>query len=172
MFNINTFIKIPNIQIDSINDVIENQNRYFINIDNEMEMKKYNQKFDFDYLNGAIIIEYYNKIIMDFSLWDLVDQLWSYFTKLVEDVVQTGYGMTYFPDQPVKIEMKVISKDLLLFTLDDGKIMKELLPTQAFINALLKSAENCYSRFIACFGKEIDFSHELNRIKTIQRQIN
>ncbi|ENH98124.1 hypothetical protein J416_02129 [Gracilibacillus halophilus YIM-C55.5] len=172
MFNIKTFIKRPSMQIDNLNEVIENPNRYFINIDDEIEIKKYNQYLDFDYINGAITIEYYNNLIMDFSLWDLVDQLWSYLIQLVEDVVQTGYGMTYFPDQPVKIEMKVVSKDLLLFALDEGEIIRELLPMQEFINALFKSAENFYSSFIAYFEREIDFSYELNKIKTIQEQIN
>lgn len=128
MFNIKTFIKIQNVQIDNLNEVIENPNRYFINIDDEIEIKKYNQDLDFDFINGAITIEYYNNLIMDFSLWDLVDQLWSYLIQLVEDLVQTGYGMTYFPDQPVKIEMKVVSKDLLLFVLNEGEIIRELLP--------------------------------------------
>lgn len=172
MFNINTFIKRPSMQTDNLNEVIENPNRYFINIDNEIEIKKYNKELDFDYINGAITIEYYNNLIMDFSLWDLVDQLWSYLIQLVEDVMQTGYGMTYFPDQPVKIEMKVVSKDLLLFTLDEGKIIRELLPMQEFICALLKSAENFYNSFIAYFEKKIDFSYELNKIKTIREQIN
>lgn len=172
MFKIQTFIKIPSMQIDNLHEVIENPNKYFINIDDEMEMKKYIKNIDLDYINGAITIEYYNNFIMDFSLWDLVDQLWSYLIQLVEDVVQTGYGMTDFPDQPVKIEMKVVSKDSLLFVLDEGKIMRELLPMKDFINALLKSAENFYSRFMAYLAKEIDFSYELNKIKAIQEQIN
>lgn len=172
MFNIKTFIKRPGLQVGNKNRVIENPNKYFINIDNAIEIKKYNQDLDFDYIDGAITIEYYNNFLMDFSLWDLVDQLWSYLINLVEDVVQSGYGMTYFPDQPVKIEMKVISKDLLLFTLDEGKIIREILPMQEFINALLKSAEIFFSHFMGYFERKIDFSYELNKIKTLQEKLN
>lgn len=170
MFKIKTFIKRPGMPIRNLNEVIENPNKYFVSIDNEIEIKKYNQDLDLDYINGAITIEYYNKFIMDFGLWDLVDQLWSYFIQLVEDVIQTGYGITYFPDQPVKIKMQVVSKDLLLFTLDEGKIIRELLPMQEFLNALLKSAENFFNSLMGYFERKIDFSYELKKIKRLQEQ--
>jgi|SRR5699024_8471547 len=170
MFNIKTFIKIPSVEIENLNEVTENPNKYFINIDNENEVKKYNQDLDVEYINGVIIIEYYNNLLMDFSLWDLVDQLWSYLIKIIEDVLEVGYGMAYFPDQPIKVEMKVVSKDLLLFSLDEGKIIRELLPMQEFINALLKSGDNFFRRFMEHFGEEIDYNYELKKIKAIKEQ--
>src|SRR5699024_2394060 len=104
MFNIKTFIKRPHVKIDNLNKVIKN----------DIEIKRINHDLDFDYIDGTIIIEYYDHLIMDFSLWDLVDQLWCYFIQLLEEVLQTGYGMTYFPEQPIKMEMKFVSNDLLL----------------------------------------------------------
>ncbi|MEW9676885.1 hypothetical protein ABRT01_11990 [Lentibacillus sp. L22] len=172
MINIKTFINKPNVQIKNLKEAMGNPAKYFINIDSETEIKKYDKNLDFNYLNGAIIIEYYNKLLMDCSLWDLVDQLWSYIIKLVEDVIHTGYGVTYFPDQPVKVEIKVISKDLVLFTLDEGKITGETLPMHEFINALLNSAENFFSRLTSYFEDDIDFSYELSKIKSIREQFN
>lgn len=172
MFNIQSFIKRPDIQIDDSNKVIENPNKYFININNEEEVKRYNQFLDFDYIDGAIIIKYNNHTLMDFTLWDLVDQLWSYFVELIENVIQTGYGVAYFPDQPVKIEMKVVGNNLLLFSLDEGRIISEILPMQEFISALLISAKNFFSMFMVYFGNEVDYSYDLNRINSIQEQLN
>lgn len=172
IFIIKTFIKRPSVRIENLNEVIESPKSFFISINDEIEKKKYNQDFDFDYISGAITIEYYNKLIMDFSLWDLVDQLWGYLINLIENVIQTGYGMTYFPDQPVKIEMKVVSKDLLLFSLDEGNIIRETFPMKEFISTLLNSAEIFYRSFMKYFDKKVDFSYELQKINIIQEQIN
>ncbi|GGB48321.1 hypothetical protein GCM10011409_27350 [Lentibacillus populi] len=172
MININTFIKIPNTQIDNLNEILENPTKYFVDIDNVKEIKKYKQNLDLDYLDGVITIKYYDQLIMDYSLWDLVDQLWSYFINLIEDVIQTGYGVTYFPDQPIKVEMKVVSKDLILFTVDEGRITSVTVPMQGFINALLSSAENFFNRLTSYFGKDINISYELNKVKSIRKQFN
>lgn len=159
-------------KIENLNKVIEKPNHFFFNIDNKLEMKKYGQDLDFDYINGAITIKYYDKFIMDYSLWDSVDQLWSYFLNLLEEVLDTGYGITYFPEQPVKIEMKILSNDLLVFSLDEGNIIRELLPMQDFMIALLQGAEEFYTCFMTCFEGIIDFNYELNKIKSIHNQIN
>src|SRR5699024_6545004 len=106
-----------------------------------------------------------------FSLWDLVDQLWCYFIQLLEDVLQTGYGMTYFPEQPIKMEMKVVSNDLLLFSLDEGRKIRELLPMQEFLVALLQGSEDFYSSFVLYFDRKIDISYELNKIHDIKVQL-
>lgn len=171
MFNIKTFIKRPHVKIDNLNKVIKNPSQFFVHINNEIEIKRINHDLDFDYIDGTIIIEYYDHLIMDFSLWDLVDQLWCYFIQLLEEVLQTGYGMTYFPEQPIKMEMKVVSNDLLLFSLDEGRKIRELLPMQEFMTAILKGAENFYSSFTSYFDRKIDFSYELNKIHDIKVQL-
>src|SRR5699024_1262004 len=104
--------------------------QFYVHMNHAIEIKRIYHANDFDYIDGNIIIEYYDHLIMDFSLWDLVDQLWCYFIQLLEEVLQTGYGMTYFPEQPIKMEMKVVSNDLLLFSLDEGRKIRELLPMQ------------------------------------------
>ncbi|MBO8157602.1 MAG: hypothetical protein H0Z32_14320 [Bacillaceae bacterium] len=171
MINIKTYIKIPGIRIENLNDINENSSKYFIDLDNEIEMNKYFQNLDLDYIDGAITIEYYNHIIMDFRLWDIVDQLWSYFINLVEEVIQNGYGVTYFPDQPVKVEMKLISKDLVLFSIDEGRVISEMLPMKKFIKTLLSSAENFFVK-LTKYVKNLNFDYELNKIKSIQNQIS
>lgn len=172
MFNINTFIKRPGVQISNFNDVYEKPNKYFVDSANVIEVEEYKQEIDCDYISGVITIEYDNHFLMDFSLWDLIDQLWSYIIQLVEDVIYPGYGKTYSLDQPLKMEMKVISQDLILFSLNDGKIVKETLPKQTFLNALLKGAESFFTNLINYCDNEIVFREELDRIKSIIKQLN
>src|SRR5699024_5462914 len=133
--------------------------------------KRINHELDFDYIDGTIIIEYYDHFFMDFRFWELVDQLWCYFILLLEEVLQTGYGMTYFPAQPLKMEMKIVSNCLLLFSLDEGRKIRELLPMYEFMTAILKGAEIFYSSFTLYFDRKIDFSYELNKIHDIKVQL-
>ncbi|WP_018665548.1 hypothetical protein [Heyndrickxia acidiproducens] len=171
MLKINTFIKKPNLEVSNLEEMIENPYKYFIRIDNETEIKNLSKEIDFDYINGAITIQYYDRFIMDFSLWDLVDQLWSYFIKLVEEVLQTGYGTIFFPDQPVKVEMKTISNDMLLFSLAEGKIISVTLPKQEFLNALLNNAQMFFTKLTSYFKGNVNYSYEINKIKAIQEQL-
>src|SRR5699024_12658294 len=96
MFNIKTFIKRPHVKIDNLNKVIKNPSQFFVHINNEIEIKRINHDLDFDYIDGTIIIEYYDHLIMDFSLWDLVDQLLCYFIHFFEYVLYIIYGIIYF----------------------------------------------------------------------------
>ncbi|WP_041819460.1 hypothetical protein [Heyndrickxia coagulans] len=171
MLKINTFIKKPNLEINNLEDMLENPNKYFIRVDNETEIKNLSHEIDFDYINGAITIQYYDQFIMDFSMWDLVDQLWSYFIKLVEDVLQTGYGTTFFPDQPIKIEMKNISQDKVLFRLAEGEIISVALPRQDFLITILKSAHMFFNKLMSSFDENVNYSYEINKIKEIQAQL-
>lgn len=168
MITIKTFIKRPNVIIENLNDITMHPEKYFISMDDKIELKKYSNSMDVDYLEGAITIEYNNRFIMGYDLWDLVDQLWNYFINLVEDVKHNDCGVFYFPDQPIKVELKSVSTDSLLFTIDEGRIATESLPKQEFINALLNGAENFFSKLSFYFGDHINAQHELDEIQRIK----
>ncbi len=171
MFKIKTYIKKPAIQIYNLKEITENPNKYFLDMCKEKEIEQYAAHLDMDYIEGAIIIKYNDRYLMDVSLWDLVDQLWSYFLHVVEGLIETGYGEAYFPDQPVKIEMKAISKDLVLFRLDEGKVISEFLPKKIFTNALLESANLFFTRFNPFVDRTSDFADELHKIKVLQKRL-
>ncbi|MCC8153958.1 MAG: hypothetical protein LIP01_06945 [Tannerellaceae bacterium] len=48
------------------------------------------------YLEGAITILYYNEVFLDTGQWDLVDQLYLYFTEALIGVKETGKSVFGF----------------------------------------------------------------------------
>jgi hypothetical protein len=172
MFEIKTFINNPLLIISDINEAIKKPNQYFIELDNEKKLTQFENKLDFDYFNGAIVIKYFDQILMDLSLWDLVDQLWCYLIRVIEDVLQYGKGETFFPDQPVKIEINMISQDSILFSLDGGRILKTILPKAEFFNALLDGAEDFFTKITTYFSGSINYEYEINKIHLVRDQLN
>ncbi|MEI2399952.1 hypothetical protein V8V88_32355 [Paenibacillus phytohabitans] len=70
---IETFSKKPVLILPG--NFMDEPNKYFIHIDNKNEIEKYINKFDLRYLDGAIVIEWNCKIILDYNLWDSVNWL-------------------------------------------------------------------------------------------------
>ncbi|WP_083484882.1 hypothetical protein [Paenibacillus ihumii] len=99
---------------------------------------------DFDYLNGAITLKYFEQTLLDATLWDLVDQLWAYILNVLDDMLNTGYGETYFPDQPVKLSLKSLSGNTVLFELESNNHLKVALPQNELIETLLNGADEFF----------------------------
>lgn len=74
-FIIKSYLKIPHIIINDLKKVQQNHLAYFIDIENTQEIAKVEQQFDLDYLEGAICIAFNEQIVMDCTMWDLVDTL-------------------------------------------------------------------------------------------------
>jgi hypothetical protein len=76
--------------------------------------------------------------LLDVTLWDLVDQLWVYILNVLESLLRTGKGETYFPDQPVKLQINSISEDLVLYEIEANDHIKVVLPKRELVEALLR----------------------------------
>ncbi|NDI36661.1 hypothetical protein [Chengkuizengella sediminis] len=162
MFEIKSYILIPGKKITSLDLVKNNPFHYFDEITN---IEKYNvEDFDFNYLDGSINLKYYDEILMDFVLWDLVDQVWAYFLNIFQDVVSTGYGKSYFPDMPLLIEIKTISDKLILFEIE--KHTKYALPTYEFMKEMLSAGEYFF-KILSKYNK-LDYNHEFNQISNLK----
>lgn len=57
------------------------------------------------YIEGAIDLYVNGEPVMTRVEWDLVDQLWGYLLNLCENVAKGEKGKTYFPDQPIELEL-------------------------------------------------------------------
>lgn len=55
------------------------------------------------YVNGALRIVINDKVFLDESVQDLIDQLWEYFLNLIEEIDEKGSGTFSFPDQSLRI---------------------------------------------------------------------
>lgn len=76
---------------------------------------------DTDYIEGAIVLQIANNEILGLEQWDLVDQLWAYLREGIEEVDSRGEFKTFFPDQPLLLEIKKISQELAMITIGDSK---------------------------------------------------
>ncbi|MCY8807799.1 hypothetical protein MOE15_04525 [Bacillus atrophaeus] len=85
----------------------------------------------------------------------------------MEEVLNQGEGETYFPDQPLKLHMKTISTDLMLFHIETQN--KIVLPKQACFSTLLTGA----LAFFKSMDKVYDYycHYELNKIKDLKNKI-
>lgn len=158
MININSFIFNPEKSLGELkkDKYIES---YFIEITDEKRILKIKDKLDPWYINGSIVISNDDNIILDFKHCDLIDQLWSYLINLLEDTLLNDEGTeVYFPDQPIRIYMK-LARDSIIFEIDNHLYILPLM----FIFDLIKGAFeffNCMNKYLPGY-----YENELYRIR-------
>ena len=173
MFTIKSYIKIPHKIIDDLKKVQQNPRAYFIDIDNEKEIIKIKKQFDLDYLEGAIYITFNDQVIMDCTMWDLVDTLWAYFLILIKDVIEKDKAEIYFPDQAIQIKMQA-NKDFIMFSLmmPNNEARQWNLPRDLFLKALLDGAQYFFEKMVLIFEEnQEDYVDELKRIKNLKKKL-
>ncbi|CAH1223282.1 hypothetical protein PAECIP111893_04945 [Paenibacillus plantiphilus] len=171
MFEIKSYLKRPQSTITDLNDVVNFPERYFIEITDSLALKSVVEEWDYFYLDGAISMKYYDEKLMDFRLWDLIDQLWAYFLNVITEFIKKGEGSTYFPDQPVELMLKKVSNHSLEFTITGSKSMEVILPKDDFLIALLDGAEQFFTCMSDTFSSDCDYSNELMEIENLRASI-
>ena len=113
----------------------------FVNIKEIEEIADINELY---YLEGAIVIKYYNKEIMGFKEWDLIVPLWSYFIDAIEEIIQGKDTASFmFPDQPVELVLNCKKNmDVLLMTIGERTC---LIEKSVFIKTLLSAGLEFFS---------------------------
>jgi len=111
------------------------------------------------------------KLLMNFNHWDLVDQLWVYIVNTVEDVLKSGYGFTFFPDQPIKFDLKTIDYNSMLVMIDDGEVTNQLVDKRVFLSSLLESADRFYSLLSFYFDGIVNYEYELEQINSLKSML-
>jgi hypothetical protein len=173
MFRIKSYIKIPHTIIDDLKKIQQNPEAYFINIDNEKEIIKIKKQFDLDYLEGAIYITFNDQVIMDYTMWDLVDTLWAYFLILIKGVIENNKAEIYFPDQAIQIKMQA-NKTFIMFSLitPNNKKRAWSLPRDLFLKALLDGAQYFFEKMTLIFEEnQEDYVDELKRIQNLKKKL-
>lgn len=164
MIKIATYILLPNYKIKDLNKI--NQTK-FISIKNDDVLIKHH--LDYDYLNGAICIEYQNKNILGFRYWDLIDQLWFYFLNTLNYLKTHSSSEFYFPDQPIKVILQKKNSRLIL-TVDDDRINVDFIE---FMQAFLSAALEFYNGLLKIFPKkQEDIYYNINFIDEIKNLYN
>lgn len=147
LFQIKSYIRIPKVAITDLEEINNNPDKYFVDINNELDMRKIINQLDFDYFEGVIYFSYNQQIILDFRHWDLIDQLWAYFINLIDNYyISNGNAEIFFPDQPVKIEFKRISDKLILLSIYGQKVFNIVLPEKDLFLAILDNGEQFFEK--------------------------
>jgi len=120
-----TYLKKDNRVITDINLSRDEWSSYFVNIESlsKDELGKIIAPNDF-YLEGAIYWKVNEKVIIDFSMWDLIDQLWAYLIHSMHEIIvnKSIHEKFYFPDQPIEVEVKRNNISFYIKVNNDGFI--------------------------------------------------
>jgi hypothetical protein len=171
MLNINSYIKYPNIIIEDLSTINNKHKEFFIEINNEKEIKEIIKDIDINYIEGVIYLEYNDTVLMDFTYWDIIDQLWAYIIDLIEDNLNNNNAEVYFPDQPIKLKLKNISRDLILFSIESATTIQLTLPKNEFFSKLLESANEFFSKIQGYLGSRVDYTYELKLISDLNNKL-
>lgn len=68
---------------------------------------------DPDYLEGALELTVNGVSLITPDMWDYIDQLWAYIFNTIEELTSKGSAWTYFPDQPIKLEMEKVESGMV-----------------------------------------------------------
>jgi len=172
MFKVDSYLMKPKCKITDLSNVVRNHQNYFIEITDTIGLKEIYKNLDFQYLNGAIFLRYYDENLLDMRYWDLVDQLWAYVINLIEEVLQKGAGSVYFPDQPVKIILRSTTKELLLFSIEGSTVTNYVLPKNDFLITLVQGAEQFLTCMTDTFSSDCDYTYELERIVGLKKELH
>ncbi len=150
MFVIESYLKRPSVKIDSL-----------VKLDCMPD----------DYLEGVLYLEYNGSVFMDFTHWDIIDQLWAYMLNLIEDYIKTEKAEVYFPDQPIKLKLSKVSKTLVLFSIVSNELIQLTLPKQEFFQSIVEAGEVFFTKLQEYFERALDYSNELRKIEKLKSMI-
>lgn len=165
MFTCESYLLKPNIIVTPDN-LYEN---IFVNIKNLNEVSVVKNNIDINYVEGAISLKYIDKEIFGLEYWDLIDQLWSYLVDMIKSVREKGSAETYFPDQPIRLEMTRIADNQILFSVAAKETHKWNLPEQDFFSILLESAYKFFNFMINEFPEKDIYRHELSLVEDLRK---
>lgn len=165
-FIVKSYLCNPNVSIIDLSRLKVDPDSFLTNIDNVSVLEKIKNEIDPDYINGVIYIQYGNQIIFDYTMWDLIDQLWSYIITVIKEYKIQKIGSAYFPDQPMRFEMEQATGNKLIFKLQTHQVKEWLLPEAEFLNVLLEEAAHFFSKLreLSLIDDTI-YNYEIDRIQ-------
>lgn len=126
MISINTFIKL---------------NDNFINIfDLKEKIKNKN------YIEGAIELTINGKILIDKSMYDYIDELWSYISEGLFIVSQNEEFKCYFPDQPIAVNFIPQKGNRILVSITCHEEIKISINRYEFLHSMIEHAKLFFAK--------------------------
>ncbi len=99
------------------------------------------------YVEGWLNLGTARKELMGERMWDLVDQLWSYFADGVEEILAGRDWQTFFPDQPVKVTFTNNRDKSVTLTVDGSQLRSATVRRADFLYAIGSAGADAMMRF-------------------------
>nr|WP_315410949.1 hypothetical protein [uncultured Selenomonas sp.] len=103
MFTCKSFLLRPKVRISDLNHI---DPAWFIDVDNTEEVQRIARYVDKKYIDGAILLNYFDKEILTFREWEALNHLWIYLAVAIDKLLQDGTASMSFPDAPMEMDFE------------------------------------------------------------------
>ena len=112
---------------------------------------------DPDYIDGAMELSINGKKLIDKSMWDYIDALWSYLSEGLSVVYDGEEFKTNFPDQPIEVKFKPIhnNHNILVSVKCSSSEAKIVVDKKAFLSAMSNHAKKFFEHLEIIAPKSI-----------------
>lgn len=120
---------------------------------------------DPDFLDGVLLMTYQDKILMDYSYWDDITDLWHYFINSFEELQTASKSHFTFPSQPLPVSIE-LNADRIRMSIDTKTIN---IDAKSFFEIMIQEAIDFFSGLKILFPRlDLEYSLALNRIEKIK----
>lgn len=121
----------------------------YIKVNEEyVDFFNYNGKVtDSDYIDGAVELTIHGIKLIDISMYDYIDDLWSYFSEGLASVYEEKDFTTFFPDQPIEVRFEVCRKNSdLIVSVNCHEEVSVAINRKEFIREMKLHAERFFEK--------------------------
>ncbi len=120
--------------------------------DNVDELKRNRYFYESGYTYGAIELTVDGVSVFTKTMWDLVDQLWAYIVRMVQELKEVGRAEGGFPDQPLDFFFEAVGNRSLVKVSAWARPPKNrtvvVADTESFVDSLLAEADRVFRLFL------------------------
>ena len=116
---------------------------------------------DPDYIEGAIELTVNGVVLIDKSMWDLVDQLWAYIINGLIDVNEGKEFKTSFPDQPIELTFTHLYNDIIKLSVNCDNETSVTIDKTSLFNSVFEHLEDVFNVLMAKASVNRDTYREL-----------
>ncbi|MFJ7746943.1 hypothetical protein [Peribacillus sp. NPDC097295] len=161
--------------VTDLQDLVNNPVQYIVNIEKDFNefisiINNNRDRYIEDgilTLEGGLFIQQHYREISGVKYFDDLPTLWSYILNVVEEYLEIGNGKSYFPSQPIKIQLNQLQKRKVEFLIDHNRLEVE---QDVFLKVILDRAEF----FFITLVKELSLSkykYEIDQIQKLKSMI-
>ena len=148
MFTCRSFLIRPKVRISDLKHI---DPAWFVDVTDAKELKKIARHVDKKYIDGAILLNYFDKEILTFREWDSLNYLWVYLAVAIDKLLQDGIATMLFPDAPMEMDFEEYDRGFIkLHTKWNNK--RFFVPEKELLLTLLQGAVN----FFDAINKPLD----------------